>query len=53
MSETDRILIALMDLRDEFVAKTPKSEWYKNKVAQGVEKGIEMCIEKVREMAKE
>lgn len=45
------LINALMDLRDEFVAKQPRSEWVTNKVAQGVEKGIEMCIEKVREMA--
>lgn len=53
MSETDRILIALMDLRDEWIAKQPRSEWFKDKMAQGVEKGIEMCIEKVREIAGE
>ena len=47
------IIKALMDLRDEFVAKQPKTEWYKDKIAQGVEKGIEMCIEKVREMETE
>ena len=45
------IITALMDLRDAFVAKQPRSEWYKDKTAHGVEKGIEMAIEKVREMA--
>lgn len=45
------IITALMDLRDEFVAKQPRSEWVNNKVAQGVEQGIEMAIQRVREMA--
>ena len=48
--QRERILTALMDLRDEFIARQPRSEWVKNKVAQGIEKGIEMAIEKVREM---
>ena len=48
--DVNTILNALMDLRDEFVAKQPRSEWYKDKMAQGVEKGIEMCIKKVGEM---
>lgn len=47
------IITALMDLRDEFIAKQPRSEWVNNKVAQGVEKGIEMCIARIREMAKD
>lgn len=47
------IISALMDLRDAFVAKQPRSEWVNNKVAQGVEKGIEMCIEKIREMVRD
>lgn len=52
MNETvSDIIVALMDLRDAWIAKQPRSEWYKDKTAQGVEKGIEMCIEKVREMA--
>ncbi len=50
---SDEVITALMDLRDEFVAKQPRSEWYKDKTAQGVEKGIELCIEKVREIANE
>ena len=49
--DTDTIITALMDLRDAWIAKQPRSEWYKDKTAQGVEKGIEMCIEKVREIA--
>lgn len=51
--ERKHIITALMDLRDEFVAKQPRGEWYKSDRAQGVERGIEMCIEKVREMAGE
>ena len=47
------VITALMDLRDAFVAKQPRSEWYKDKTAQGVEKGIEMCIARIREMAKD
>ena len=42
------IMTALMDLRDEWIAKMPKSEWYKSERAQGIEQGIEMAIEKVR-----
>lgn len=49
---TEDVIRALMDLRDEFVAKQPRSEWVNNKVAQGIEKGIEMAIEKVRELAR-
>ena len=45
------IIPALMDLRDEWIAKQPKGEWYKNDKAQGIEQGIEMAIEKVREIA--
>lgn len=45
------VITVLMDLRDAFVAKQPRSEWVNNKVAQGVEKGIEMCIARIREMA--
>ena len=48
-----RVITALMDLRDAFVAKQPRSEWYKDKTAQGVEKGIEMCIARIREVAKD
>ena len=49
MNETvSDIIVALMDLRDKFIAKQPRSEWVNNKTAQGVEQGIEMCIEKVR-----
>ena len=48
---SEDVIRALMDLRDEFVAKQPRSEWYKDKTAQGVEKGIEMCIARIREMA--
>ena len=47
------VITVLMDLRDAFVAKQPRSEWYKDKTAQGVEKGIEMCIARIREMAKD
>ena len=47
------VITALMDLRDAFVAKQPRSEWYKDKTAQGVEKGIEMCIVRIREIAKD
>lgn len=50
-TDTETIITALMDLRDEWIAKQPRTEWFKNKRAQGVEKGIEMCIEKVREVA--
>ena len=46
-----RVITALMDLRDAFVAKQPRGEWYKSDRAQGIEQGIEMAIEKVREMA--
>lgn len=53
MTDINRILKALMDLRDEWIARQPRSEWYKDKAAQGVEKGIEMAIEKVREMGHE
>ena len=54
MNETvSEIIAALMDLRDKFIAKQPRSEWVNNKVAQGVEKGIEMCIARIREMAKD
>ena len=49
--EQKHIITALMDLRDEFVAKQPKTDWYKDKIAQGVEKGIEMCIARIKEMA--
>lgn len=49
--ERTHIITALMDLRDEWIARQPRSEWYKDKAAQGVEKGIEMCIEKVRELS--
>lgn len=45
------LINALMDLRDEFVAKQPRGEWYKSDRAQGIEQGIEMAIQKVREMA--
>ena len=45
------VITALMDLRDAFVAKQPRGEWYKSDRAQGIEQGIEMAIEKVREMA--
>lgn len=45
------VIIALMDLRDAFVAKQPRGEWYKSDRAQGIEQGIEMAIEKVREIA--
>lgn len=48
-----RAITVLMDLRDAFVAKQPRSEWYKDKTAQGVEKGIEMCIARIREMETE
>ena len=50
MTDIDKILRALYELRDEFIARQPRSEWVKNKVAQGVEQGIEMCIQKVREL---
>lgn len=53
MEDYDKILILLYDLRDEWIAKQPRSEWYKDKTAQGVEKGIEMCIARIREMAKD
>lgn len=53
MSETDRILIALMDLRDEWIAKQPRGEWYKSDRAKGIEQGIEMCIEKITELARD
>ena len=49
--ERTHIITALMDLRDAWIAKQPRSEWYKDKTAQGVEQGIEMAIQKVREMA--
>lgn len=49
--EISQIITALMDLRDAFVAKQPRGEWYKSDRAQGVEQGIEMAIQKVREMA--
>lgn len=49
--DVDTIITALMNLRDEFVAKQPRSEWVKDKRALGVEKGIEMCIEKITELA--
>ena len=45
------IITALMDLRDAFVAKQPRGEWYKSDRAQGIEQGIEMAIQRVREMA--
>lgn len=52
MNETvSEIIVALMDLRDKFIAKQPKGEWYKSDRAQGIEQGIEMSIEKIREVA--
>ena len=50
---SEEVIRALMDLRDAWIAKQPRSEWYKDKTAQGVEKGIEMCIARIREMAKD
>lgn len=47
----ERAITALMDLRDAFVAKQPRGEWYKSDRAQGIELGIEMAIQRVREMA--
>ena len=49
--ERTHIITALMDLRDAWIARQPRSEWVNNKVAQGVEKGIEMCIARIMEMA--
>ena len=45
------VITVLMDLRDAFVAKQPRGEWHKSDRAKGIEQGIEMAIEKVREMA--
>ena len=53
MSIVDKIIVELMNLRDEFVAKQPRSEWFKDKMAQGIEKGIEMAIARVKEMETE
>lgn len=47
---SEEVIRTLMDLRDEWIARQPRSEWYKDKTAQGVERGIEMAIAKVREV---
>ena len=50
-NDLNRLLVQLMDMRDKWIAKQPNTEWITDKRAQGIEQGIEMCIQKVREMA--
>ncbi len=49
-SDPVKIMPALFDLRDEWIAKLPRGEWYKNEKAQGIETGIEMAIKKLEEV---
>ena len=45
-----KLMAALYDVRDRWIARLPKSEWYRDKKAQGVEQGIEMCIKRMSEV---
>ena len=46
----EQLMAALYDVRDKWIARLPKSEWYRDKRAQGVEQGIEMCIKRLGEV---
>ena len=49
-TKPEKLMSALYDVRDRWIARLPKSEWYRDKRAQGVGQGIEMCIKRMSEV---